>query len=127
MKMLIKVISVATPEGLIRAICRTFSFDARSNYQQMVDELVSVIGKLHLQDTQWLGDTYYMPDYLLPGDGIPKPQTGIFKYPWVSCQQKYYNDFLSQHPSFDKESVWNDSSQRWTIPSHREFLYKPLG
>ena len=122
--MRVDVISVATPQGLFRAICPTFS---GQNCMDMVNALVECIGRVNLQDTEWRGAIYVMPDYLRPRKRYEYPLSGVFLYPWVTRNQKSALNPHAMLEKHDQESVWNDPRKRYTIPSHRTFIMRPRG
>lgn len=120
--MRVEVIAVATPTGLLRAINQSFW---GNSCKEMVDHLVKAIGIFNLEDTEWTGDTYYMPSYL--GNTMKRTEGGIFFYPWVTSQQKHRFDPNHVGDRYDRASEWNNPKQRWTLSSHRELLFRPNG
>lgn len=126
--MYIKVISIATPEGLVRVIQPTYQ-PGLWDFKKLVQHAVEAVGMINLKDTEWRGAIYTAPDYIsATKDAFLKTKGGIYLYPWVSCNEKYaYYSTRLCNSAYDTESVWNDATKRYTIPTNRTLLFKPAG
>lgn len=72
------VVACKTHEGIVRGIHMTSWWNPQRAFE-VAEEVVNVVGRLHLEDQEWTGGIYRWPGYL------PRPEdnSGIFLFPTI--------------------------------------------